>query len=75
MSRHALTATQADVAPDRNSPPRLAYRVDEVAEMLGVGRRTVERAVSDGRLRSSKRLGVRLIDAESVKELLTDRVA
>ena len=64
MSRRAAAVTQADVAP-----PRIAYRVDEVAKMLGVCRRTVERAINDGRLVASKRLGATLIEAESVKAI------
>jgi hypothetical protein len=40
--------------------------------MLGVSRGTVERAIADGRLRSSKKLGVRLIAAESLKALFDE---
>ena len=53
-------------------PQRLAYRVDELSQMFGVCRKTIERAVADGRLKSSKRLGVRLIDAESARAMYDD---
>jgi excisionase family DNA binding protein len=52
---------------------RLAYRVDELAKALGVHRRTIERAISSGKLKSTKALGARLVWAESVRELF-DRV-
>jgi excisionase family DNA binding protein len=52
------------------APPRLAYRVSEVAAMLGVSRSTVERAIADGRLKSTKTLGTRLVRADSVAALL-----
>jgi hypothetical protein len=35
--------------------------------LLGVSRDTIERAMKDGRLKSSTRLGVRLIDARSIE--------
>ena len=66
--------TSALVASDEAPivPPRLAYRIDETMTMLGVSRSTIERAIADGRLRSSKKLGVRLIEAESLKALFDD---
>jgi excisionase family DNA binding protein len=51
-------------------PARLTYRVDEVAAMLGVCRRTVERAIAEGKLEARKVLGVTLIPAASVNALL-----
>jgi excisionase family DNA binding protein len=57
---------------DAPAPARLAYRVDEACALLGVSRDTIERAVKDGRLRSSKRLGRRLIDARSIEALFDD---
>jgi excisionase family DNA binding protein len=53
-------------------PPRLAYRVDEAMAMLGVSRSTIERAIADGRLKSSKKLGVRLIEAASLTALFDE---
>ncbi len=63
--RRPAAVTQADVTRAEQAP-RLAYRVDEVVEMIGVGRSTIYRAISDGRLKSSNVLGVRLIDAASI---------
>jgi excisionase family DNA binding protein len=63
--------TKEDV-DDAPAPARLAYRVDEACALLGVSRDTIERAVKDGRLRSSKRLGRRLIDARSIEALFDD---
>lgn len=63
MPRRSAMVTQAE------PPMRLAYRVDELSQMFGVCRKTIERAVADGRLKSSKRLGVRLIDAESARAM------
>jgi excisionase family DNA binding protein len=51
---------------------RLAYRVEEACTLLGVFRDTIERARKDGRLKSSKRLGVRLIDARSIEAMFED---
>ena len=72
MSRRTALVTQADVAVKPSALPRVAYRVDEVAEMLGVCRRTVERAISDGRLIATKRLGATLVQAQSIKALFED---
>jgi excisionase family DNA binding protein len=45
---------------------RLAVRPNEAAALLGISRRSVERAIRDGRLRSSKTVGGRLIVAADV---------
>jgi excisionase family DNA binding protein len=45
---------------------RLAVRPNEAAALLGVSRRSIERAIRDGRLRSSKTIGGRLIVAADV---------
>lgn len=50
--------------------PRLAYTVDEVTSLLGVCRKTIERMVARGDLKSSKRFGRVLVLADSVNELL-----
>ena len=49
--------------------PRIAYRVEELCAALGVSRTSIYRAIADGSLKSTKRLGARLIDAESVRAL------
>jgi excisionase family DNA binding protein len=48
---------------------RLTYRVNELAGMLKVNRRTIERRIKDGTLKAFKVVGITLIDAESVKAL------
>ncbi len=67
---HPTTASESS---EEGSPalPRLAYRVNEVAAMLGVSERTVKRMTNDGRLRSIKTLGLRPIPVESVEALLS----
>jgi excisionase family DNA binding protein len=64
-------------SPLNLAPPssRLAYRVDEVAAMLGVCRRTVERAITDKKLIATKLLGATLITAASVSALLGEDCA
>lgn len=44
-------------------------RIDEVAEQLGVSRRTVERAIKSGELQSFKFRDTRRIDLEEVQRL------
>jgi hypothetical protein len=48
---------------------RLAYKVPELAWKLGVHRRTIERRIGDGTLKSTNVLGRRLVTADSVKAL------
>jgi excisionase family DNA binding protein len=69
--RAAASPTDA-AAIDRGAPLRLAYRIDEAMALLGVSRSTVERAIADGRLKSSKKLGVRLIEAQSLRALFDE---
>jgi excisionase family DNA binding protein len=52
---------------DRHS--RLAYTVPELAWKLGVHRRTIERRIGDGTLKSTNVLGHRLVTAESVRAM------
>jgi excisionase family DNA binding protein len=59
----------ADAARQADAPARLAYRIDEVASMFGVSRRTIDRAIKDGRLTKRKALGVTLVTAESVNRM------
>jgi excisionase family DNA binding protein len=51
--------------------PRLAYRVSEVAEMLGVSEKTVRRLIARGLLRPSKALRHHLIPRNQVEEFLS----
>jgi excisionase family DNA binding protein len=48
---------------------RLTVRPNEAAALLGVSRRSIERAIRAGRLRSTKTIGGRLISAEDVISL------
>jgi excisionase family DNA binding protein len=48
---------------------RLTVRPNEAAALLGVSRRSIERAIRDGRLRSTKTIGGRLIVAADVLAL------
>ena len=48
---------------------RLTVRPNEAAALLGVSRRSIERAIRDGRLRSTKTIGGRLIVAADVLSL------
>lgn len=68
----ALTRRPATTPAEPGAPMRLAYRVDEACALLGVSRDTIERAMKDGRLKSGKRLGRRLIDAESLRSMYQD---
>ena len=38
---------------DELPPQRLAYRIDELVGLLGVSKRTIERRIADGTLRST----------------------
>lgn len=49
---------------------RLGYRVDELASMLGVCRRTIERRIADGTLTATTKLGGTIVSAASVDALL-----
>jgi excisionase family DNA binding protein len=48
---------------------RLTVRPNEAAAVLGVSRRSIERAIRDGRLRSTRMIGGRLIVAADVLAL------
>jgi excisionase family DNA binding protein len=48
---------------------RLTVRPNEAAALLGVSRRSIERAIRAGRLRSTKTIGGRLIVAADVLSL------
>ena len=68
-----LAASQAIAVENRKSPgvenPRLAYRIEEGAKLLGLSRKTIHRRIADGSLTSTKRLGTRLVSAESIRAL------
>ena len=49
--------------------PRLAYRVDEAAECIGVSRRTIYNLISSGKLKTGKIGKCRLVSASSLRSL------
>jgi excisionase family DNA binding protein len=71
----AIAAENRKPANDENGKsanrenPRLAYRIDEAAKLLGVSRKTIDRKIKAGFLVSSKRLGRRRLSAESIMAL------
>jgi excisionase family DNA binding protein len=62
-------ATDAQMAAMNFEPWRLAYRVDEVAALTGLSRKTIYRRIADGTLVSTTALGRRLVEAKSVRAL------
>lgn len=59
-----MSATTSDVTG--------VLSINQVADMLGVNRRTVERAIKEGELRAVKRGGRWYIRAQAVEDFLTD---
>lgn len=55
--------------------PRITYRVDEVASLLGIGRTTVYALLADGQLRRIKIGSATLIPASDVDALLQRQAA
>ena len=53
-------------------PPRLAYRVQETAQMLGVSAKTVRRLIARGLLRLSKALRHLLIPRFEIERFLKE---
>ena len=49
-----------------------SYRIDEVAKKLEVSRRTVERAIRRGEIRSFKILGCRRVPAEEAERKIAE---
>ncbi len=49
---------------------RVSYTVNQVAEMFGISRSTVNREISNGKLKSFKLGGRRLISAQTIAEAL-----
>lgn len=66
------SATEPDALPSTTTPPvqRLAYRLDELAQALGVSRRLLERERSAGRLpKPNLRMGrISLWGIDSVRD-------
>lgn len=53
-----------------NPTPPLTYSIVDTAQMLGVGRRTIERMVRDGQLRMICSGRVMRITSASIRQLL-----
>jgi excisionase family DNA binding protein len=49
---------------------RLGYRVDELAGLLGVHRRTIERKIAEGVIPVTRKFGIVIIPARAIEELL-----
>ncbi len=56
----------------RQSPPRLAYRVKETAQMLGISEKSVRRLIARGLLRTSKALRHLLIPRSEIERFLKE---
>ncbi len=54
---------------------RLAYRIDEAAERVGVHRVTLYRWIATGKLKTVKIGGVRLVSARALQALVERGVA
>lgn len=50
-------------------PERISYRIDEAVKMTGIGRTTMYKLVSDGKLRTVRVGGCTLIPADELKAL------
>jgi excisionase family DNA binding protein len=66
--------------PDKNietngQPPRLAYTMQETADMLGVSYITVHRLIKRGLLRSSLALRHKLIPRTEIERFLRESVS
>jgi excisionase family DNA binding protein len=79
MSRPNASVRAALVASDCFSPfthreqahtPPLAYRIDDAVKASGLSRSTLYDLISEGKLRSIKVGGRRLIPAEALRQLL-----
>ena len=60
------------VAPSRPPLPRLAYSVEETAQMLGVCTKSVRRLIARGLLRPSRALRHLLIPKAEIDKFLKD---
>jgi hypothetical protein len=71
----AILTRLADALDRQAAPPRLAYRLSEIAAALGVSKRLLEQARAAGRLpRPDLRIGrVSLWKIESVRDWLSEQ--
>ena len=61
---------QPPPAPATPDPDRRAWRVGDLSKAIGLSKPTLYRAMNDGRLRSTKVAGARLIPADAVDDFL-----
>jgi excisionase family DNA binding protein len=67
-----LATSKRVLAPDRPPPleGRLTFRVREVIELTGLSQSTIYEMMDDGSLASTKVRGIRLIYADSLRNVL-----
>lgn len=76
MSLHPHTQAEPRKRPSlRAEPPRLTVTLQETAHMTGLGLTTLYAMLGDGRLRSTKIGGRRLIFVDSIEKALTEAAA
>lgn len=63
----ALNAVQAPQGDLRASTGKLYYRVDETCSILSIGRTTLYRLISEGKLRTVKLYGATRITDDSIR--------
>jgi excisionase family DNA binding protein len=72
----ALTAAVKRLEKAAQQPPRVAYKVTEVAALLGVSAQQVRELIHSGRLEATDMGGWYLVSAEALDRMLTgERVA
>jgi excisionase family DNA binding protein len=65
-------AAEQAVPHGKGVPPRLAYRVNETAQMLGISEKSVRRLIARGLLRTSKALRHLLIPRSEIERFLKE---
>ncbi len=68
----ASAPAQKAVSHEQGGPPKLAYRVKETAQILGISEKSVRRLIDRGLLRSSKALRHLLIPRHEIERFLRD---
>jgi excisionase family DNA binding protein len=70
-SAQRLATPKRAFSPDRPPPTeRLTYRVREVIELTGLSQSTIYEMLDEGVLRSTKVRNIRLIYADSLRDVL-----
>lgn len=54
---------------------RLAYRIDEVAELAGISRATIYRWIAAGKLKTVKIGSIRLVPERALRSFLENRLS